>query len=99
MILHPYGVNHGLTKCVDVVNRPPLLGIQNVLRKLIDRFLFGGYEAANRASEKRVVSRYARGNTSIQFGRYLNKPKLEKLLSDGDRAAQRLAKRAKRAGV
>ena len=88
-----------MTECVDVDNGPPLSRNINVLRKLIDHFLFGGYEAADRASDKRVVSRYVRGNTSIQFGRYLDKPKLEKLLSDGDRAAKRLAKRARRAGV
>ena len=64
---------------------------------LIDRIFYGGYEAADRASVGRVVARFARGNTSIQLGRYLNTAKMEKLQADGDRAAARLAKRAKRA--
>lgn len=65
--------------------------------KLIDKIFFGGYNAASRASAGRVVARYARGNTSIQLGRYLTSMKMGKLTADGDKAAARLAKRAKRA--
>lgn len=68
-----------------------------MLSKLIDRIFYGGYEAADRASVGRVVARFSRGNTSIQLGRYLNSAKIEKLQADGDRAAARLAQRAKRA--
>jgi hypothetical protein len=71
----------------------------NVLSKLIDRLFYGGYEAASQISVGRVVARFARGNTSIQLGRYLNSARMERLLSNGDRAAARLAERAKRASI
>lgn len=68
-----------------------------MLSKWIDKIFYGGYEAASQKATERVVSRYARGNTSIQLGRYLNSTKMEKLRTNGDRAAARLAKRYKRA--
>lgn len=68
-----------------------------MLKELIDRIFYGGYDAASRSSTGRVVARFTRGNTSIQFGRYLNSAKMEKLQADGDRAAARLAARARRA--
>jgi hypothetical protein len=70
-----------------------------VLRNLIDKLFLGGYEAADRDSAARVVARYTRGNTSIQFRRYLTDKKLERLRTDGDRAAGRLARRAERASI
>lgn len=69
-----------------------------MLRRLIDKLFFGGYEAADKGSASKVVARFARGNISIQFDRYLTAERLEKLQSDGDKAAARLAGRAKRAG-
>ncbi|MEP2987424.1 MAG: hypothetical protein ABJN65_11715 [Parasphingorhabdus sp.] len=70
-----------------------------MFKKLIDKIIYGGYESANRASTERVVSRYSRGNTSVQLKRYLSTFKLEKLLADGDTAAKRLAERAKRSNI
>ncbi len=70
-----------------------------MLRELIDKIFYGGYDAANRKSVERVVTRYSRGNTSIQFGRYLTTDKMEELRANGDRAAARLARRAKRANI
>lgn len=69
----------------------------NVFHKLIDKIFFGGYEAADRESGRRAVARFSRGNTSVQLGRYMDSAKLEKMKADGDRAAKRLARRAKRA--
>lgn len=70
-----------------------------MFKELIDKLFYGGYEAADRTSIGRVVARYSRGNTSIQFGRFLTAKKTEKLRADGDRAAARLAKRARRANI
>ena len=70
-----------------------------MLSELFDRIFYGGYESASRSAVERTVARYTRGNTSIQFGRYLTWKKTKELLDDGDRAAARLAKRAKRANI
>lgn len=88
-----------LTPYLPIASGPRPERTANVLRKLIDFFFFGGFEAADHKSAERVITRYARGNTSIQFGKYLSGKKLEKLRADGDRAAARLAKRAKRANI
>ncbi len=70
-----------------------------MLRKLVDRIFWGGYEAADMGSAAKIVARYARGNISIQFGRYLTQEKMERLCADGDRAAARLAERTRRAKI
>ncbi len=70
-----------------------------MLNNLIDRIFYGGYETANCTAVERVVSRYTRGNTSIQFGRYITTENMEELRANGDRAAARLAKRAKSANI
>ena len=68
-----------------------------MLKYLIDKFLYRGYKAADLASTARVVARYARGNTSVQLGRYLNSDKADKLRQLGDKAAKRLSDRVDRA--
>ena len=88
-----------MTPSFSIASGPQPERMANVLRKLIDIVFFGGYEQADRESASKVVARFARGNTSIQFGRYLSADKLEKLLANGDRAAARLAKRAQRAKI
>ena len=99
-VIHSYCICAiALTLHIPIANGPRPERIANVLRKFIDIIFFGGFEAADSKSAGRVIARYARGNISIQFGRYLSEKKLEKLFADGDRAAARLAKRAKRAGI
>jgi len=70
-----------------------------VLRRLLDKLLFDGYETVEKNSAASVIARYLRGNTSGQFKRLLKGQKLEKLTSDGDRAASRLRRRAERAKI
>lgn len=68
-----------------------------MLRKIFDLIVLNGFEAADERSAERVVARYSRGNTMVQFGRYLNSLKTERLRANGDRAAARLERRARRA--
>ena len=98
------GVNHPdhsgqpfLTMRVMGASGPDLLKELNVLRELIDKLFHGGYQAADRASTERVVARFARGNTSIQQGHYLNADRTDALRKRGDKAASKLHSRVARA--
>ena len=70
---------------------------KQVLRNVIDMLFYGGYKEADRLSTERVVARYARGNTSIQMGRFLTAEKTKSLLKRGDAAAMHLKTRVERA--
>lgn len=61
-----------------------------MLRKLIDKLFYGGYEAASARSAERVVPRYSRGSILLQLGRFRNWDQAAQLTADGDRAAARL---------
>ena len=65
-----------------------------MLRKFIDRLIFGGYESAKDDATTRIVARYSRGNTTIQNGYILDEDGLRRLRAKGDKAARSLAKRA-----
>jgi len=71
----------------------------SVLKAFFDKLFYGGYETASKTAAGRVVARYSRGNTSVQFGRYLTSQSMEELRANGDRAAARLARRAERAKI
>ncbi len=66
--------------------------------RLYDKIFYNGYLAASERAVEDIVARYARGNVSIQFKRYLTADKLHALHVDGDKAAKSLAKRVAKAG-
>ncbi len=71
----------------------------NVLRKLIDKVFYGGYEAASEAKAERSIRRYSRGNILLQQGRFRDSEETEKLQAKGDKAAARAEKRYRRAAA
>jgi hypothetical protein len=60
------------------------------LNALYDKLLLGGFEKAERESTARIVARFARGNVSVQAGRYIMDDELADLQDRGDAAAKRL---------
>lgn len=62
------------------------------LKRIIDRILLGGYDAEVKKAENQVVTRYTRGNTSVQNGRFLDSDGLNELRQRGDKASDRLSK-------
>ena len=64
-----------------------------VLSNLIGKLLFRSRDAARGETIRQIVARYSRGNTSVQFGRYLNEADLQRLHAKGDKAFKRLSKR------
>lgn len=67
-----------------------------MIRYLIDRMLFAGYETAKQAGILRIIRRYSRGNTAVQNGNVLDDAALRDLRKRGDAAAARLARAERR---
>jgi hypothetical protein len=59
-------------------------------RAIIDWLTLADYEAAKERATEQIVARFARGNTAVQNGQYIDEDKLRDLSAAGDRATESL---------
>ena len=65
----------------------------NILRRTYAWLTLADYDEASKAATEQVMKRYARGNTSLQNGWYLDERDLTTLSKKGDIAAAHLSQR------
>lgn len=72
------------------------MGSNNMLRRIRNWLSLADYEEAKDAATDQVITRFARGNVSIQNGSYLDDKKLEALSRRGDAALTKLSRLTKK---
>ena len=60
------------------------------IRAIYDWLTLADYKAAKERATAQIVARFARGNTAVQNGQYIDEDKLRDLSAAGDRATESL---------
>jgi len=63
------------------------------IRSLYEWLTLKDYEKAKKRATAQIVSRFSRGNTSLQNGSYMDESELRDLTAAGDKAVENLRRR------